>query len=499
MEFLIFRHLAVKSYPMKALILLSLLAACGCAASAQETEFAIHNNGLIYDEQTMGRLSHIVDSMHIRFRNCEPHEYKALAQGPATYFRLKKNLPQAREAMDDNITVEAFLERFPEATTERPPWILKEVYKNYNGVRSVQYASLPLRNKNVFRFDIQYQPSQDKIKGWVYEEDEHGLAAMYLDLEEKPLPFGYAHLVQYVDCMIDSTVALYLDREAVFDRKGHASGTKAAEFLSFANNFEGRPPEPDIDWHKAKEAEQEYNKFIKQRAEWDSRRLLALDVKMKADPSRIDLLRSAAQEAVAGRAGNEAIEFYVERYLSPAQALQMKRLRTVIGGCSMDRRPRLHAVGICRLAAETAQWDIFLRAHLDIMNDNFSRVTDGSYAWEGRGTYLKELEALNIQATDLLLGTCLLASNTGVNHYYGDIGRTGRSLSETGNKTALENRLLAMIQDPGLDRYNRLRMAYLFDNYNYYLKDEGRKKTNRENFLKALDSLPDKIGECFRE
>jgi hypothetical protein len=499
MDFPAFRHLPFKSHPMKALILVSLLAICGYAASAQAKEFTIHNNGLIYDEQTMNRLSHIVDSMHIRFRNCEPHEYRALAQGPATYFHLKRNAKQAREAMENKITPEAFLAKFPEATMENQPWIIKGVYKGYEGVSFVQYFSLPLRNKNEFQLDIQYHPLQDKIKGWVYEQNEDGLSALYLDLEEQPLPLGYAHLVQYVDCMIDSTARLYLTKESDIDYERQKEGTKASQFLSFANNFEGRPQEPDIDWSKDKEAGRKFREFEKQYEEWEHKRLHALDVKMKADPSHIDLLKSAAQEAISSRTGDANLEFYVERYLSPAQALQMKRLRRVIGGCSMDRAPRLHAASICRLAAETAQWDIFLRAHLDIMNDNFSRVSDGSYAWEGRGTYLKELEELNIQATDLLLGTCLLASNTGDNHYQGDIGRIGRALAETANKTALENRLLIMIQDSNLDRFNRLRMAYLFDNYNYYLKDDDRKKTNRENFLKAVDSLPDKIGGSFKE
>ncbi|MBT1695996.1 hypothetical protein KK083_03850 [Fulvivirgaceae bacterium PWU4] len=484
---------------MKVLLLLPLLVMCGHAASAQSTEFTIHSNGLIYNEQTMNRLSHIVDSMHIRFRNCEPHEYKALAQGPATYFHLNTNLSQAREAIDNNITPEAFLTRFPEATMEKLPWIAKDGYRDYEDVRFVQYFSMPLQNDEEFELDIPYHSSQDKIKGWVYQQDDDGLSALYLDLEEQPLPFSYAHLVQYVDCMIDSTATLYLTRASDMDHEQQDQGTKASEFLSFANNFEGMPKEPDYDWDKERESRVKYRKYQKQYEEWDQKRLQALDLKMKADPVHLGLLRSAVQEAISGRRANPALEFYVERYLSPVQALQMKRLRRVMGLCSMDRAPRLHAVSICRLAAETAQWDIFLRAHLDIMNDNFSRATDGSYAWAGRGTYLKELEALNIQATDLLLGTCLLASNTGDNHYYGDIGRIGRALAETGNKTALENRLLSMIQDPTLDRYNRLRMAYLFDNYNYHLKDEGRKKNNIENFLKAVDSLPDKIGASFRK
>jgi hypothetical protein len=87
------------------------------------------------------------------------------------------------------------------------------------------------------------------------------------------------------------------------------------------------------------------------------------------------------------------------------------------------------------LAAETAEWPVFLRAHLDIMNDHFERFTDGSYAWGGRKTYLKEIEDLNIDVPDLLLGTSLRIVDPSENHYFGYSGRLGRHWprQKTGN------------------------------------------------------------------
>ncbi len=199
------------------------------------------------------------------------------------------------------------------------------------------------------------------------------------------------------------------------------------------------------------------------------------------------LLIEAADEAINNGISDDALEFYVERYLAPELALKMKRLRQPVGFCSMDQRPRLHAQGICRLAAETAQWDIFLRAHLDIMNDNFERRSDGSYAFGGRGTYLKELEELDINSLDLLIGTSLRAENINANHYVADIGRAGRALSESRHREELESRLLSMIKDDRLDRFNRLLMVYLFDNYNHFLEDESQKGENAKRLLDALE------------
>ena len=133
------------------------------------------------------------------------------------------------------------------------------------------------------------------------------------------------------------------------------------------------------------------------------------------------------------------------------------------------------------------------------MNDRFERVSDGSYAWAGRGTYVKELEELDINAIDLLIGTCLRAGNVNSNHYLGDIGRIGRALAETSHPSVLENRLLLMIRDEDLDLFNRLMIAYVFANYNYHLEDDERKKNNEGNFKNAVASLPMGIGGSFEE
>ena len=40
------------------------------SAFCQVGEFKVYPNGLIYSEQTMGKLSHIVDSLNLKYKNC---------------------------------------------------------------------------------------------------------------------------------------------------------------------------------------------------------------------------------------------------------------------------------------------------------------------------------------------------------------------------------------------------------------------------------------------
>jgi hypothetical protein len=170
-----------------------------------------------------------------------------------------------------------------------------------------------------------------------------------------------------------------------------------------------------------------------------------------------------------------------------------------MGNCSQDQSPRYHAMAICQLAAETAQWDIFLRSHLDIMNDRFERQSDGSYAWAGRKTYLKELEELDIAAIDLLLGTAFRVQNVNDNHYRGSIDRLGRALADAQDKGALESRLFGIVEDAKLDPYNRLLMAYLVFHYAANLDDEQRKKECLENLELSVSAMPEYIQQVWRK
>jgi hypothetical protein len=174
------------------------------------------------------------------------------------------------------------------------------------------------------------------------------------------------------------------------------------------------------------------------------------------------------------------------------------RSTRVVGGCSQDSRPREHAVNIAMLSAETQNWEVFLRAHLDVMNDRFERVSDGSYAWGERKTYIKELEELNINVLDLIIGISLRIENPSTNHYYGSIRRIGRALSETENKVEVEKQLFSILKNEELDLYNRVLGFYIIDNYIYNLEDENEKLHLKSELKEAIKSLPKELNEKIK-
>jgi hypothetical protein len=479
---------------MKNAFLFLLVSISACQAQPLEStgEFPIYNNGLIYDEHTMGRLSYIVDSLNLKFKSCDPKTFLGFSQGRATYVELNIENGAARKAMDAGMPLKEFLQRFSKAKKEDDEWIYS--YKiTADDTREVTTYK-PMVQTDNFRQTIQTRDRFVQGQRWVYQEDDGKLSAYYLHEFSLPkLPAPYARLIQYVDCMIDTTAEVYLTkaREQVYREVDPASAI--GKFLTIANNHKGKPAEPRWDSEDEKNVERYYVAMEK----WNNDRIASLDQKMKWVPNQ-NLLKDALEEALGKQTGSAELEFYVARYLSEEEALQLKRLRRPVGMCSQDRSPRLHAVEICKLAAKTSKWDIFLRAHLDIMNDNFSRASDGSYAWAARGTYLKELEELNIDVLDLIIGTSLRSENVSNNHYFADIGRVGRALSDTRDPRELETRLVKMISDPELDIFNRLVMAYVFSNYNYHLTDTIRQSQNKTILKIAVSSLPEKLAKNFK-
>ena len=168
----------------------------------------------------------------------------------------------------------------------------------------------------------------------------------------------------------------------------------------------------------------------------------------------------------------------------------------VVGFCSQDSRPREHAVAIATVAAHAVQWEVFLRAHLDVLNDRFDRMSDGSYAFAQRQTYLKELEALDINSSDLLLGIMLRVEHPDPHHYWGNVGRLGRALAESKHRDSTLKRLLEMIKDPELDLFNRRIAANFYFSYLYHLpKNTPGLKTNLQAAKEAFQSLPTCVKE----
>jgi hypothetical protein len=458
----------------------------------------------------MRQLHHIVDSLNLKFKTCDPwKQYLALSQTRGHFITMDSgNVRAALKDIKAGIPYDLFKKKYAAAKIEENMLVTRmptvHSYGDNEGKHYVDFSALSFIAYSDISIDIEDTSfaSKDLQGQYVWQHYPKGeynkeyFSAFYFPepFIAAPLPQAYARMVQYVDCMVDTG-------KTIFFNEANADGIWSFE----KDDKKVRPATPayaalDALVHSVvitKESKEEDNEEEQQswlyKVETDSIARDRLDALARSTKFRL-MLKAACTETVEKRVSNIALEYLAERYGEPETALFLKRMRIVIGGCSQDQRPRYHALEIARLSAETINWEIFLRAHLDIMNDRFQRVSDGSYAWGKRKTYIHELEELDLDIEQLMLGLCLRISNPSGTHYYGSINRVGRALSEYRDRPALERKMAAMISDNSLDLYNRVLIYFVYRNYQYH-RDEKNATENDPALATAVATLPEYIQE----
>ncbi len=478
---------------------------------AQNGEFKTFENGLIYNPITMTKLGKIVDSLQLKYRFCEVgRTYRARYQAVGSFVKVTSNMDKAENDIFMGDNLEKFLEKNPKAYVERNLLLITEFNNQAENDRANDSVSkirtIPIQGE----FDHQIPLNNNDIiayyavpltRHWITMRNElNELEAFYISrqFESKPMVDRYGHIAQFVECMVDTTTQVLLagaTREFDLDENDKS---KVGEFLKLVNSFENKP---NYESFKLETGSFDYEKYDVAYKKWDSLRLQFIDNELSKTDNFKKILLEAVQDAEKTGLPNSQLEYYAGKYLDKASELFLKRKRAVLGAGSMDAAARIHTRSIAVLAAETANWEVFLRSHLDILNDRLDHLSDqNSYALNTRETYIKELEQLGIDVPNLMLGICLRIENPSQNHYYGDVGRVGRALAETGQTEVVEKLLLETIADPELDDYNRLLTYHLFLSYNLSLKDEARKNANELRLKKLCkEKMPHYLYEKIME
>lgn len=473
-------------------------------ASAQRYEFHKYDNGLIYPDTTLAKLKPIADSLQLAFPKVALNKkYLSQLHIKAHFVSFSKNKPQVLEAIKDilaNIPFHQFEQKYPDAEFKKELLIIKSKYVNHQKKNITGFSSIQPGNSRSYNLKFKDTPGEhDKpLQGkWLCDYDTIGsspsLKAFYCieEFSPKPLPDYYAKWIQYATYLTDTIGVFhypdtFTNENCEYDWDCDYNDSSAVGvFIAYMYSATQKPPA------YSRIGDDYQNKFKEWYAVWPMR----LDSLYRNDPQFDMLLAEAIKVAIVQGNSTYELEACAQRYYNPGVVLELKRNHNIMGSSSTDRSPRGHTLNIATLSADIYNWPIFLRSHLNLLNDNFTRKTDGSYAWEERNTFIKELEVFDIHVTDLLLGTALRIDNPGNHHYYGKIMRIGRALSETSQPAEVENKLLQMISDKHLDDYNRILMYYVFTNYNKRLKDKVRKTQNDEKLLVAVKALPNYLAQ----
>ena len=463
---------------MKYLILVYLMVAVVSGVRGQLPGFPLHANGLLYDDTLMARLKHLADS-------ARSHPRPGKAQG--TYFSLKQTTGRrvrvdtgdvygALEDLRRGITYTAFVGKYPQAGTDNEVLIMLDERQGYRVAGNAAYYAIPLQDVYYSASDI-VLPTDEHYRPVANVVNEYGT--------------GSANAGINGNCVyrLSSTAHMY---------RGKYS-TAAYVFAFFLDSFPAATPLTGlaselVGWRDrmVDTATGVYDKD----AQWTSLDFENLDFGPaqkvfdayvgQVNPPYTDSLsmdtvfRRLLAAAIAEVRDKRYYPFiYMERYMdayAPQAALEIRRRWRPVAMDNFDElTPRFSTMHIAYLAGELGNWQVFLQAQLALAIDPWGHHPDLSRPGY-RNSFLRELEALNIDVDDILLANELTSPWPDANFYRAKT--LGRALAlEGGNRQALEETVLKLIADAGLDVYHRLAMHYLFLNYVSFLPaDPGRSK-----------------------
>jgi hypothetical protein len=237
---------------------------------------------------------------------------------------------------------------------------------------------------------------------------------------------------------------------------------------------------------------------------WEERKVAFYKAELNKDPEFRQIAKRAWEEATKTNCYSTNFAQNIGIYYDKEKSLDLLRSRKVRGFCSHDGSPRYHLRNIAVFSADAGRWDVFLRAHLDLMNDKISRNSDNSSVQYRRETFIRELEQLPIDLRSIFVGTLLRINNAPKNQYYGSIPRISKAMAVSKDSLSYQNQLMEYISNKNLDPLNRYILARTLENQirimNYQeFEEEILFIKIHENLLDLPEFLRSRFNPCEDE
>ncbi|MFC6997464.1 hypothetical protein [Rufibacter roseus] len=462
--------------------------------------FKPNQNNFVYSPITISKFKSIVDSININFEKSEVNlQYFSKPQAKAHYVYLNSgNVREAIRDMEQNLPFKEFLRKYPSAKVLPELLVLKERVSDIYGNSQIKFRAVSFNEEHARSFtrenlpEVYNRPLKGKYLWQHYPKTDYSqetLEAFYLveEFQPKRLPVTYTRMLQYSNSLVDTTAQIFYSDAKDYGYNPYEKLPSKDAILQFLQYINWKTSKPEYTINN--QLDEKGLKILVQRInEWEVNRFKIIDQSIATTAKFKTLLTNALTQSITTGKSTSEFEEYVAKYHSPEAALELKRKRVVTRTCGYG--PDEHIQNIAKLSAQTGDWEIFIRALLDILDERYIKMSNGSYSFAARRTYVYELEVLNINVLNLLLGISLQIENPSQNHYFGNIHRISSAIAESRFAPQFEQQLLNMIKDSQLDDYNRVVMIDLFMNYTNNLEDEKRKEANKTMLQAAAQKLP---------
>ncbi len=193
----------------------------------------------------------------------------------------------------------------------------------------IEYSALPYGYSDERSIIVSDIPQNDKrFRGLVNKDSTEAFCLN--GLVTPVLPYAYSRLVQYVDCMIDTTTEIYFPNSGRKPIRAETKNTKTFTFVQWIESYPGEPQMPgQLD--EQMDYESEYENYVKEHQAWSQQRLQYIDKKLKRSEFHQNSLKNAVTEALENGSTSATLEYYAARYGLKREALTLMRRRKVQG------------------------------------------------------------------------------------------------------------------------------------------------------------------------
>ncbi len=419
---------------------------------------------------------------------------KSLPQTTAHYFEIYTKSPQAFiKSLAETKNFDQLANTYPNLQIDKDLLIIKHISPAYNNEREIEITSFEIGNSSRHSVTLKYSDSLNNdhlpyfFKAYT-SKNMTTISGFYLkaNFVSIDIPDKYTNWINYNDKLIMPDKPIFLkpvtNLIATTTRKKNSIDT----LISYFNTKSNRPNFLLIE---------DIQVISKQIDDWKFKKPAIAVSLYKKDKKFKQLLNDALNYAEKYSLTNEDLEDIAYSTIPKNRTLNLLRQSQTIGTCSFDERPLAQLKRIAMLAAETADWGLFIRSTLNVLNDNVSRVAQSNIASNNRKTYIEELAKLDLDLNLMLLGSNFRVSDTTTTHYFSDGAKIAKAYNSLpiAYQDIFEKAIIEILKNPNMDSFNKLHFYNTYQNFKYLLKDSLKIKSINDNSKQLTSYLPYEI------
>lgn len=456
--------------------------------------FKSQAQNLSLSDKNLDSLNVKIALLEDKYKKSTPKIIRSFPQTKGSYFEIiTKNPKTFLLALEKAKNFEELVDLFPNLLIDKDLLIIKSNYLDYSKGPKIDINSFAIGNGGDHRITLKYTDSlnKDDLKYFYSSYNYKGkttISGFYLKTKFNvtEIPSKYADWVNYNDILIEPEKPIFLPKPKT-----------QLEQLKFKKNiFDTLNNYFDIKSNKPKFIYGSDDKLWHQKIEkWESQHKKIADSLYQNDEKFKKLLNSALSYAEKNAVSNEGLEKLALVIFPKQTSLNLLRQQEMVGTCSYDDRPLYQLKNIASLSAETANWSLYIKATLNVLNDHVSRVANSSMASGNRKTYVEDLARLNLNINKLLMGSNLRVTDTSGIHYFSDGSKIAQAYAnlDKEKQKEFEHTVEDIIKDPAFDSFNKLHFYNTFLNYKYYIKDSLKVVELNQKVKGLIPFLPKEI------